>query len=86
VACPHPPSPAHPRTHTHTHTAVALAGSEDFFYVSLGSILGHALCTAMAVVGGRLLASRISAKTVTLAGALLFFAFGAWSLVEAFYY
>ncbi len=39
--------------------------------------MGHALCTGMAVLGGRFIAQRISVRTVTLVGAFvfLFFAF-----------
>ena len=33
------------------------------FGVSIGGILGHALCTALAVIGGRMIAQRISART-----------------------
>ena len=29
-------------------------------------VLGHALCTGLAVVGGRIIATRISVRTVTL--------------------
>ena len=38
-------------------------------------VLGHALCTGLAVVGGRIIATRISVRTVTLVNALplLFF-------------
>ncbi|KAL3894925.1 MAG: hypothetical protein SGCHY_004994 [Lobulomycetales sp.] len=42
---------------------IALAGSEDFLYVTIGGLLGHAVCTSIAVIGGRMLASRISVKT-----------------------
>jgi putative Ca2+/H+ antiporter (TMEM165/GDT1 family) len=42
---------------------IALAGSEDLLYVTIGGLLGHAVCTTVAVVGGRLLAARISVKT-----------------------
>ena len=32
----------------------------------VGGILGHALCTGLAVMGGRIIATRISVRTVTL--------------------
>merc|ERR1719167_2022914 len=41
---------------------VILAARED-----VCGILGHALCTGLAVLGGRLIATRISVRTVTLA-------------------
>ncbi|KAJ3302146.1 hypothetical protein HDV03_005382 [Kappamyces sp. JEL0829] len=34
--------------------AVALAGSQDFLYVTIGGLLGHAICSGVAVVGGRM--------------------------------
>jgi putative Ca2+/H+ antiporter (TMEM165/GDT1 family) len=60
---------------------IALAANKDPFAVSLGGVLGHAACTTMAVVGGKLLAARISERTVALCGGslfLLFAAHGAW--------
>lgn len=45
---------------------VILAAREDMYGVCVGGILGHALCTGLAVVGGRIIATRISVKTVTL--------------------
>jgi Ca2+/H+ antiporter, TMEM165/GDT1 family len=64
---------------------VALAGSDGFVYVSIGGIVGHALCTGLAVLGGKFLASRISAKTITFAGALLFLVFGCMCFGEAWW-
>ena len=40
--------------------------------VIAGGIVGHACCTTLAVVGGRLLATRISERAVALIGGLLF--------------
>ena len=54
---------------------IALAGSEDFLWVSIGSVLGHACCTGLAVLGGRYLASKISVRTVTILGGILFIVF-----------
>lgn len=33
--------------------------------VTIGGTLGHALCTGLAVIGGRLIAQRISVRTGT---------------------
>lgn len=33
---------------------VALAGAEDFWWVTIGGLLGHSLCSAVAVIGGRM--------------------------------
>lgn len=41
-----------------------LAASIDMLGVSLGGILGHAICTGVAVLGGRHLAAHIREKTV----------------------
>jgi len=61
---------------------IALASAKDPIGVTIGGIIGHALCTGLAVIGGRLLASRISEKTVALAGGSLFLVFAlhsAWN-------
>ena len=34
----------------------------DFWYVTLGTVIAHGCCTAVAVMGGRLLASKISVR------------------------
>jgi Ca2+/H+ antiporter, TMEM165/GDT1 family len=60
---------------------IAMAAAKDVVGVTLGGILGHTLCTGMAVVGGRLLAARISERTVHLVGGGLFLVFGLHSLV-----
>jgi putative Ca2+/H+ antiporter (TMEM165/GDT1 family) len=54
---------------------IALAAAKDPLGVMLGGIVGHALCTSIAVVGGRMLAARISERTVALVGGILFIAF-----------
>jgi putative Ca2+/H+ antiporter (TMEM165/GDT1 family) len=43
---------------------IAMASDEDPFGVVLGGILGQALCTTAAVIGGKSLASQISEKMV----------------------
>ncbi|KAH7969239.1 hypothetical protein HPB52_016278 [Rhipicephalus sanguineus] len=42
---------------------IILAAREDPVAVSLGAILGHSLCTLLAVIGGRLVAQWISVRT-----------------------
>ena len=49
--------------------------------VTLGGTLGHALCTGLAVVGGRMLAAKISEKTVATVGGFTFLAFAAHSFL-----
>ncbi|KAI0059210.1 UPF0016-domain-containing protein [Artomyces pyxidatus] len=55
---------------------IALAAAHNVYLVTLGTIVGHSCCTALAVVGGRYVSTKISAKHVTLGGASLFFCFG----------
>jgi len=55
---------------------IALAASKDPLGVTFGACIGHFVCTGMAVIGGRILASRISEKSVTLWGGITFLAFG----------
>ena len=53
---------------------------QNWLGVTLGGVVGHSLCTGLAVIGGRLLASRISERTVAWVGGLLFLAFAVHSL------
>ena len=48
--------------------------------VTLGAIAGHTICAAIAVIGGKLIAGRISEQSVTRLGGLLFLLFAviAW--------
>ncbi|OAY78983.1 GDT1-like protein 5 [Ananas comosus] len=62
---------------------IGLAADENPYGVVLGGILGQALCTILAVVGGKSLASHISEKVVTLASGLLFLAFGVHSFLSS---
>lgn len=60
---------------------IALAASKNPYGVIIGGLLGHALCTGIAVLGGRMLAARISEKTVAVVGGLLFFVFAIHSFI-----
>lgn len=59
---------------------IALAAAKDPLGVTVGGCFGHSLCTGMAVIGGRMLASRISEKTVHFWGGFVFLLFGVHSL------
>lgn len=59
---------------------IALASSKNLYGVILGGLVGHAFCTALAVIGGRMLAARISERTVALVGGALFLFFAVHSL------
>jgi putative Ca2+/H+ antiporter (TMEM165/GDT1 family) len=61
---------------------IAMAAGSDYWWVILGTVLGHSLCTLLAVLGGRMLASQISVRTVTLGGGALFLLFGLVYLYE----
>ncbi|CAB0005210.1 unnamed protein product [Nesidiocoris tenuis] len=54
---------------------IILAAREDVVGVTLGGIVGHAICTGMAVVGGRFIAQKISVRTVTIVGGIVFIVF-----------
>lgn len=54
---------------------IALAASKNTYGVIIGGLLGHALCTGVAVIGGRMLAAKISERTVSIIGGLGFFVF-----------
>lgn len=60
---------------------IAMAAAQDPFGVAFGGFVGHSLCTGLAVVGGRLLASKISERAVALSGGALFLLFALHSLI-----
>jgi len=60
---------------------IALAAQKDAFGVTIGGIIGHALCTGVAVLGGKLLATRVSERTISFTGGFLFLIFGIHSVV-----
>ncbi|CAL8118142.1 unnamed protein product [Orchesella dallaii] len=59
---------------------VVLAAREDIWGTCVGGVVGHAICTGLAVVGGRIIAQRISVKTVTIIGGFVFLGFAIVSL------
>lgn len=56
-------------------TTIILGAREDILGVIVGGILGHSICTGMAVVGGRFIATKISVRTVTIIGGVVFLLF-----------
>lgn len=62
---------------------IALGAAHNVYLVTLGTVVGHTCCTALAVVGGRYVSSKISVKHVTLSGAVLFLVFGVIYLYDA---
>jgi len=65
---------------------IAMAAGQDYWWVTGGAVSGHAVCTGVAVIGGRAIAGKVSLRVVTLGGAIAFLVFGVIYLVEAFYY
>mmetsp|Transcript_22832 Transcript_22832/g.45531 ORF Transcript_22832/g.45531 Transcript_22832/m.45531 type:complete len:302 (+) Transcript_22832:138-1043(+) len=55
---------------------IALASHRDVVGVTLGGCIGHAMCTGLACVGGKLLATNISEKSATVGGGVVFLLFG----------
>jgi len=61
-------------------TTIILGSRENPLGVSIGGTIGHGLCTGLAVLGGRLVAQKISVRTVTLVGGVVFLIFAASAL------
>jgi putative Ca2+/H+ antiporter (TMEM165/GDT1 family) len=41
---------------------IAMAAGQDYWWVTLGALVGHACCTGVAVIGGRAIAGKVSLK------------------------
>lgn len=41
---------------------IAMAAGQDYWWVTVGAITGHGICTAAAVIGGRAIAGRVSMR------------------------
>eukprot|EP01138_Halocafeteria_seosinensis_P011672 gb/GECG01011928.1/.p1 GENE.gb/GECG01011928.1/~~gb/GECG01011928.1/.p1 ORF type:complete len:401 (+),score=46.94 gb/GECG01011928.1/:1-1203(+) len=61
---------------------IAMSSSKDPLGVALGGVIGHLGCTAIAVIGGRILASKISERTLSLCGGALFLLFAVLSILQ----
>ncbi len=61
---------------------VALAAKGYPVGVALGAVLGHTLCAAIAVIGGRFVAGRISERLLMAIGGGLFLLFGVLAWLE----
>ena len=59
---------------------IALAAAKDPIGVTIGGIIGHSICTGVAVIGGRMLAARISERMVAYVGGSLFLCFSVHAL------
>lgn len=64
---------------------IAMAAGSDYWFVILGAVVGHFLCTAAACIGGKLLAKKISMRNVTIGGSIAFFVFAILYFYSAWY-
>ncbi len=60
---------------------MAFASSKNPFGVVLGGLVGHALSTGIAVIGGKMLATKISERAVSAIGGIFFLIFGVTALI-----
>jgi len=60
---------------------IVLASANDVGGIILGSIVGHTICTSLAVIAGALVARWISVRVVTVIGGIVFISFAIASLV-----
>ncbi|XP_003747323.1 transmembrane protein 165 [Galendromus occidentalis] len=63
---------------------IILAATKDVYAVALGALVGHALCTILAVIAGHAMAQYIPVRVLTLIGALIFFAFAIVALISGY--
>ncbi|KAK7394670.1 hypothetical protein VNO78_15205 [Psophocarpus tetragonolobus] len=61
---------------------IALATHKNALGVAVGATIGHTICTSLAVVGGSMLASKISQRSVATVGGFLFLGFS----VSSYFY
>ena len=61
---------------------IALAAENNPIGVSIGAILGHAICAVIAVTSGRILAGQITERQLTAAGGCLFILFGIFAAIQ----
>jgi len=60
---------------------IGLAAQASIVGVTLGGILGHSICTTVAVMGGRHFATQLSERMVGLCGGVMFLLFGLHSIL-----
>ena len=61
---------------------IALAASNHPVGVTAGAIVGHTICATIAVVGGRMVAGRLSERVLTFLGGSLFIGFGIMAVLQ----
>jgi putative Ca2+/H+ antiporter (TMEM165/GDT1 family) len=60
---------------------IALAAAQNVYGVATGAIMGHAVCTALAVLSGKLMATVMSIRTVTALGGFSFIVFAIFAIL-----
>lgn len=63
---------------------IAMAAGSNYWYVIIGAIIGHGLCTMAACIGGKILATKISMRNITLGGSVIFFLFAALYFYDSY--
>ncbi|AOW02469.1 hypothetical protein B0I72DRAFT_137774 [Yarrowia lipolytica] len=53
-------------------STIAMGAGSNFWPVVFGGVIGHACCTSVAIIGGKLLAQRVSIQQITVVGAVAF--------------
>lgn len=61
---------------------ITLATAQNPYGVFLGAVLGHAICAAIAVICGKLVAGRLSERLLTAIGGVLFIGFGLFAALQ----
>merc|ERR1712032_69034 len=54
---------------------IAMGAARDYVGVTVGGIVGHMLCTGLAIIGGKVLSTKISERQVMLGSGILFLCF-----------
>lgn len=60
---------------------ILLSSLQNVYGVITGGIIGHSICTGLAVIGGRMVAAKISVRTVTIIGGIVFVGFAVYALI-----
>ena len=63
---------------------IALAAAKNPYGVTLGGIVGHSMCTGMAVIGGAIIGKYINEKVITVTSGVLFVVFGVTTALGVF--
>jgi Ca2+/H+ antiporter, TMEM165/GDT1 family len=61
---------------------IGLGATKNVWGIIIGGLVGHAFCTGLAVIGGKLLSTKISPKTIAYTGGVLFLIFGLHAFFE----